>query len=81
MDTDLIKYLAVSAGFLMIAAATVLALRQSISWHHVVIFSLGGVLAGISGVQLQAGKDEAGQPLGREELTAEALTQLIAGAF
>jgi benzoate 4-monooxygenase len=29
--------------------------------------------------KLQAGKDENGQPMGREELTAEALTQLIAG--
>lgn len=29
--------------------------------------------------KLQAGKDENGNPLGREELTAEALTQLIAG--
>jgi benzoate 4-monooxygenase len=30
--------------------------------------------------KLQAGKDENGQPMGREELTAEALTQLIAGS-
>jgi len=30
--------------------------------------------------RLIEGKDEAGQPLGREELTAEALTQLIAGS-
>jgi benzoate 4-monooxygenase len=30
--------------------------------------------------KLQAGKDESGQPMGREELTAEALTQLIAGS-
>jgi benzoate 4-monooxygenase len=30
--------------------------------------------------RLAKGKDDAGQPLGREELTAEALTQLIAGS-
>lgn len=30
--------------------------------------------------KLQAGKDETGKPMGREELTAEALTQLIAGS-
>jgi len=30
--------------------------------------------------RLQEGRDEAGQPLGRQELTAEALTQLIAGS-
>lgn len=30
--------------------------------------------------RLQEGRDDAGQPLGREELTAEALTQLIAGS-
>ena len=30
--------------------------------------------------RLIEGKDDAGQPLGREELTAEALTQLIAGS-
>jgi benzoate 4-monooxygenase len=30
--------------------------------------------------KLQEGKDEDGNPMGREELTAEALTQLIAGS-
>jgi benzoate 4-monooxygenase len=30
--------------------------------------------------KLQKGKDESGQPMGRDELTAEALTQLIAGS-
>lgn len=30
--------------------------------------------------KLQEGKDEAGNPMGKEELTAEALTQLIAGS-
>jgi cytochrome P450 len=30
--------------------------------------------------KLQKGKDEAGLPMGRDELTAEALTQLIAGS-
>ncbi|KAG8947319.1 hypothetical protein FRC04_010895 [Tulasnella sp. 424] len=30
--------------------------------------------------RLQEGKDDSGQPLGKEELTAEALTQLIAGS-
>ncbi|KII87769.1 hypothetical protein PLICRDRAFT_176536 [Plicaturopsis crispa FD-325 SS-3] len=30
--------------------------------------------------KLQEGKDDAGQPMGRRELTAEALTQLIAGS-
>jgi benzoate 4-monooxygenase len=30
--------------------------------------------------KLQAGKDDEGKPMGREELTAEALTQLIAGS-
>lgn len=30
--------------------------------------------------RLQEGRDENGQPLGRHELTAEALTQLIAGS-
>jgi len=30
--------------------------------------------------RLQEGRDESGQPLGRQELTAEALTQLIAGS-
>ena len=30
--------------------------------------------------KLQEGKDEDGRPMGREELTAEALTQLIAGS-
>jgi benzoate 4-monooxygenase len=31
--------------------------------------------------KLMKGKDENGNPMGREELTAEALTQLIAGEF
>lgn len=30
--------------------------------------------------RLQQGKDDNGEPLGKEELTAEALTQLIAGS-
>jgi len=30
--------------------------------------------------KLQTGKDDSGNPMGREELTAEALTQLIAGS-
>lgn len=30
--------------------------------------------------KLQEGKDDEGKPMGREELTAEALTQLIAGS-
>lgn len=30
--------------------------------------------------RLQEGKDDEGEPMGREELTAEALTQLIAGS-
>lgn len=30
--------------------------------------------------RLMEGRDETGQPLGRDELTAEALTQLIAGS-
>lgn len=30
--------------------------------------------------KLQEGKDDEGRPMGREELTAEALTQLIAGS-
>ena len=30
--------------------------------------------------KLQEGKDDEGNPMGREELTAEALTQLIAGS-
>ena len=30
--------------------------------------------------KLQEGKDDEGQPMGKEELTAEALTQLIAGS-
>ncbi len=30
--------------------------------------------------KLQAGRDDNGDPMGREELTAEALTQLIAGS-
>ncbi|CCC09011.1 unnamed protein product [Sordaria macrospora k-hell] len=38
-------------------------------------------LAGIAiACRLMEGRDEKGQPLGREELTAEALTQLIAGS-
>ncbi len=54
MDIDIVKLLAILAGFTMIIAATVLALRQSITWQHVIVFCLGGVLAGISGIQLQA---------------------------
>ena len=54
MEVDLVKLLAILAGFTMIIAATVLALRQPISWQHVIVFCLGGVLAGISGVELQA---------------------------
>lgn len=53
-----VKLLGIIAGFVMILAATVLALRQkTLSWQHVIIFCLGGVLAGISSVQLQASKD------------------------
>src|SRR6266446_7916495 len=54
MEIDIVKLLAILAGFTMIIAATVLALRQSITWQHVIVFCLGGVLAGISGIQLQA---------------------------
>jgi len=53
MTIDILKLLAVLAGFAMIAAATALAFRQTMSWQHVIVFCLGGVLAGISGVQLQ----------------------------
>ena len=64
MTVDVLKLLAVLAGFAMIIAATILALRQAIQWQHVVVFCLGGVLAGISGVQLQAGKDNVSVNIG-----------------
>jgi hypothetical protein len=50
---DILKLLAIAAGFLTIGAAAVLAFRQkTIAWQHVAVFSLGAVLAGISGIQL-----------------------------
>ena len=53
---DVFKLLAIAAGFLTIGAAALLAFRPStIAWQHVVVFSLGAVLAGISGIQLQGG--------------------------
>lgn len=57
MSVDILRLLAVVAGFAMILSASVLAFRQTIQWQHVIVFCLGGVLAGISGVQLQVGKD------------------------
>ena len=50
-----LQLLAVLAGFAMIIAATMLAFRQAMTWQHVVIFCLGGVLAGISGIRLEGG--------------------------
>lgn len=49
-----IQFLGIVAGFLMIAVASVLAFRQSMTWQHVLVFCLGGVLTGISGVQFQS---------------------------
>jgi len=77
MTVDILKLLAVLAGFAIIIAATVLAWRQSIQWQHVVIFSLGGVLAGISGVQFQAGNVsvDIGQLAGATAQASAATTQ------
>src|SRR5258708_3278826 len=51
-----LQLLSIAAGILTIVVAGILAYRQSaITWQHVVVFSLGGVLAGISSVQMQWG--------------------------
>jgi hypothetical protein len=81
MAIDIVKLLAIVAGFTMIIAATVLALRQSITWQHVVVFCLGGVLAGISGVQLQGSGTNWSATIGEvknvAENTNEATVQLV----
>jgi hypothetical protein len=65
MSPDTLKLLAVLAGFAMIVAATVLAIRQTMQWQHVVVFAFGGVLAGISGIQFQANGDSVSVNIGQ----------------
>lgn len=65
MSPDTLKLLAVLAGFAMIIAATVLAIRQTMQWQHVVVFAFGGVLAGISGIQFQANGDSVSVNIGQ----------------
>jgi hypothetical protein len=77
MSPDILKLLAVIAGFAMIAAATALAMRQTIQWQHVIVFALGGVLAGISGVQFQASADTVSVNIGE---LANATSQASAAA-
>ena len=51
---DWIKLGSLCAGFVVILAAFALAWRNNTtSWTHLAIFAIGGVLAGISGIQLQ----------------------------
>ncbi|HEY1612245.1 MAG TPA: hypothetical protein VGF97_00960 [Rhizomicrobium sp.] len=54
MSANVLQILGICAGFAMILAATVLAFRQSLAWQHVIVFCLGGVLTGISGIQFQS---------------------------
>jgi hypothetical protein len=55
---DTIKLLAIGAGFVVILGAIGLTWRQgTVTWQHVVVFCLGAVLAGISGVSAQGGVD------------------------
>lgn len=54
MNGQLAQILAIGAGALMIVVAAVLAFRQSMSWQLVVVFCLGAVLSGVSGVTIQS---------------------------
>ena len=57
---DIVKLLAIGAGFVVILGAIILTWRQRVvTWQHVVVFCLGSVLAGISGISAQG--DEAGK--------------------
>jgi hypothetical protein len=57
---DIIKLLAIGAGFVVILGAIILTWRQRVViWQHVIVFCLGSVLAGISGISAQG--DEGGK--------------------
>lgn len=52
MSASILQLLGIFAGLVVIAAAAFLAFREKeATWKHVMIFCLGGVLAGVSGVQ------------------------------
>jgi hypothetical protein len=64
MDTN---HLSIYAGFFMIGAATALALWQkTMSWQHVIVFCLGGVLTGIPGLHLNAQGDSVTLDVGQK---------------
>src|ERR1700756_4171670 len=55
---DVIKLFGVGAGFVVIFGAIGLAWRQGVlTWQHVIVFCLGSVLAGVSGISAQADQD------------------------
>lgn len=57
--------LPIIAGFILIVGALVLAFKQSMSMMHVLVFALGAVLVGVSGVQLQFNEDGLSASIGQ----------------
>jgi hypothetical protein len=57
--------LPIIAGFILIVGAMVLAFRQSMSMMHFLVFALGAVLVGVSGVQLQFDGDGLSASIGQ----------------
>jgi len=57
--------LPIIAGFILITGAMVLAFKQSMSMMHFLVFALGAVLVGVSGVQLQFDGDGLSASIGQ----------------
>ena len=57
--------LPILAGFVLIIGAMVLAFKQSMSMMHFLVFALGAVLVGVSGVQLEFGEDGLSASIGQ----------------
>ena len=57
--------LPIIAGFILIIGAMVLAFKQSMSIMHFLVFALGAVLVGVSGVQLQFDEDGVSASIGQ----------------
>jgi hypothetical protein len=63
--------LPIIAGFILIIGAMVLAFKQSMSIMHILVFALGAVLVGVSGVQLQFGENGLSASIGQLKAASE----------
>lgn len=74
--------LPIIAGFILIIGAMVLAFKQSMSAMHFLVFALGAVLVGVSGVQFQFDGNGLSASIGQlkaaSEDTSAATQELVA---